>query len=225
MAVSYMDFTAKDVKYKANLEDHVLTRKNDENYIYELGIEQLNSVGNVSLLDIYLSDGNVVEAHYHQNASELIYCISGSAVVPMINPETDELITIDIQPAEVVSIPQGWWHYITATTDDTHLLSTFDTPLLQTIFGSQILRIMPKDALSHMYCLDEETVETALEPIDETVIIGPPDDCTKKSKGNNLKGSKSKNDKMSGSYSQKKTAKQAWRPYAPPFPGTIYPKR
>src|SRR5699024_11007766 len=129
MAVSYMDFAADNVQFKANLEDHVLFKKNEENYVYELGIEQLNTIGNMTLLDIYLSGGNVFEAHYHQNASELVYCITGSAVVSMINPDSDEMIHIDITPREVASIPQGWWHYISATADNTHLLSTFDTPL------------------------------------------------------------------------------------------------
>lgn len=219
MAVSYMDFTADDLQFKGNMKDHVLFKKNDANYVYELGIEQLNTIGNMTLLDIYLSNGNVFEAHYHQNASELIYCVTGSAIVSMINPDTDELIQVDITPQEVASIPQGWWHYISATANDTHLLSTFDTPMLQTTFGSQILRIMPKDALAHMYCLNEETVEAALDPIDETVTIGPPSDCQK---GNNNRNMSEQN--MDNAPSKAK-AKQTWKPMMPPFPGTYYPKR
>lgn len=222
MAVSYMDFTANDLQFKANMQDHLLFKKNDANYVNELGIEQLNTIGNMTLLDIYLSNGNMFEAHYHQNASELIYCITGSATVSMINPDTDKLIEVDITPQEVASIPQGWWHYITATTNDTHLLSTFDTPLLQTTFGSQILRIMPKGALAHMYCLDEETVEAALDPINATVIIGPPDDCVKGHKDNKNQNK----DKQDMNHTPPETkAKRTWQPYIPPFPGAYYPER
>lgn len=223
MAVSYMDFTADDIQFKGNLQDHLLFKKNDENYLYHLGIEQLNTIGNMSLLDIYLSDGNVLEAHYHQNASELVYCITGSARISMINPDTDELLHFDLTPKEVVSIPQGWWHYFLATADDTHLLSTFDTPLLQTIFGSQILRIMPKNALSHMYCLNVNKVASALDPIDETVIIGPPSDCDKRSNENT-------NRNMMEEHGQenmppKAKTKPTFQPHTPPFPGAFYPKR
>lgn len=233
MVVSYMDFSKDDVQYKANLKDHELARKNDENVMYEMGIEQLNSIGDVSLLDIYLSDGNLIEAHYHQNASEVIYCITGSTRVSMINPDTEELITITIEPAEVVSIPQGWWHYVWATEDDTHLLASFDTPIIQTIFGSQILRIMPKEDLSYMYCLDEETVETALDPIDETYTIAPPSDCTQENENDDnddnaeAMGKKEKRNhaNITGKQSSKKKDKQAWRPYVPPFPGAFHPKQ
>src|SRR5699024_6515665 len=140
-------------------------------------------------------------------------------VVSMIYPDSDEMIHIDITPREVASIPQGWWHYISATADNTHLLSTFDTPLLQTIFGSQILKIMPKDSLSYMYCLDEKTVGEALSPIDEKVIIGPPSDCAKS--GGTIDNQNMKEQNIV----PEKAAKPTWQPYAPPFPGAFYPKR
>jgi len=217
MADSHMDLSAGDSQFKARMEDNVLFKKDDKNELFYLGIKQLNTVGNVSLLDIYLSDGNVLEAHYHQNASELVYCITGSALISMINPDTAELLDFNITSKEVVSIPQGWWHYFTATSDDTHLLSTFDTSSLQTTFGSDILRLMPKDALSHMYCLDEGAVKTALDPIDETVIIGPPSDCMKDAGSDKGVMAKRK-------IPIKKEAKATWQPDIPPFPGTIYPK-
>ncbi|HLQ72465.1 MAG TPA: cupin domain-containing protein [Bacillota bacterium] len=217
MAVSYMDFSADDIQFKANLKDNLLFKKDENNYLYDLGIKQLNTIGNISLLDIYLSDGNVLEAHYHQNASELVYCITGSALISMINPDTDELLNFNLTPTEVVSIPQGWWHYFSATSDETHLLSTFDTPILQTIFGSDILRLMPKDALSHMYCLDEEAVKEALDPIDETVIIGPPSDCMDETGGNHVR--KAKRNTL-----PKEDTKTGRPTNLPPFPGALYPK-
>src|SRR5699024_2930255 len=113
MADSHMDLSAGDSQFKARMEDNVLFKKDDKNELCYLGIKQLNTVGNVSLLDIYLSDGNVLEAHYHQNASELVYCITGSALISMINPDTAELLDFNITSKEVVSIPQGWWHYFT----------------------------------------------------------------------------------------------------------------
>lgn len=174
-----MDFTAPDVRFTYNLHDNRLFKKDNQNYIDAVGIKQLNTIGNVYLLDVFLSKGNLVEPHYHQNASELIYCVSGAALASLINPFTEELTNIPIKPGEVASIPQGWWHYVKATTDNTHLLAIHDTPQLQTIYGSDILRLTPPQVLAHTYCLDEDKVKDTLRPIKETVIIGPSNDCHK----------------------------------------------
>lgn len=69
MVNRYMDFT--DLGFV----------KNQDNFINGLRIEQLHIIGNMYLLDVFLSTGNVVEPHYHSNASELIYCITGETVV------------------------------------------------------------------------------------------------------------------------------------------------
>lgn len=106
-------------------------------------MNQLNTLENTSLLDIYLSTGNVVEPHIHQNAAELVYCISGSAVVSLLNPFTNQILNLPIKPGQVANIPQAWWHYEIATADNTHLLAIFDAPTPEVIFGSDILRLTP----------------------------------------------------------------------------------
>lgn len=172
-----MDFTAPNLQYTYDLSNNLLFKKDSQNYIFSLGIEQLSTIGNVFLLDVHLNKDNTVEPHYHQNASELLYCISGAAVASFINPFTNERKELSIQPGKVASIPQGWWHYATATMDDTHLLAIHDTPSLQTVFGSDILRLTPDKVFAHTYCLDESKVKETLSPIKQTVIIGPPIDC------------------------------------------------
>ncbi|MEN1967138.1 cupin domain-containing protein [Lentibacillus sp. N15] len=179
MAISNMDFSASTVQYSYDLSNNPLFEKDSQNYINALGANRLNTIGNTYLLDIYLTKGNTVEPHYHPNASEVTYCITGSATISLINPFNNKLINVTISPGTVASIPQGWWHYAEAKTDDTHLLAIHDTPMLQTIFGSDILRLTPPEVLAHNYCLDENEVKDTLEPITETVIIGPPENCKK----------------------------------------------
>ncbi len=106
MATSYMDYTSPSVRFNYDLSNNQLYKKDDRNYINALSIKQLNTLGNTSLLDIFLSEGNVIEPHYHQNASELVYCISGSAVVSLINPFTNELLNYSIKPGQVANVPQ-----------------------------------------------------------------------------------------------------------------------
>ncbi|NHN34181.1 cupin domain-containing protein [Paenibacillus agricola] len=177
MAVSYMDYTAPNVQFTYDLKNNNFFTKDSRNLINALGIAQLNTLGNVSLLDIYLSTSNVIEPHTHQNASELVYCFSGAAVVSLINPFTKKLLNFPIQPGQVANVPQGWWHYEIATVDNTHLLAIFDAPVPEFIPGSDLLRLTPASVFAHTYCLDEATWKAAVAPITQTVVIGPPVGC------------------------------------------------
>lgn len=172
-----MDFTLPTTQFTYDLSNNPLFKKDEHNYINALSVKQLNTLGDSSLLDIFLSAGNVVEPHIHQNAAELVYCISGAAVVSLINPFTNELLHFPITPGQTANVPQGWWHYEVATADHTHLLAIFDAPVPEATFGSDILRLTPAKVLAHTYCLDEHKVQEALAPIQKTVIIGPPKDC------------------------------------------------
>ncbi len=172
-----MDYTSPTVQFTYDLRDNVLFQKDAQNSINELSIQQLNTLANVSLLDIRLSTANVVEPHYHQNATELVYCISGAVTVSLINPFTLELRHFPITPGQVANVPQGWWHYLVATMDNTHLLTIFNAPTPEFILGSDILRLTPSNILAHTYCLNENKIQEALAPIKKPVIIGPPNDC------------------------------------------------
>lgn len=172
-----MDFTSPSVQFTYDLRNNQFFKKDNWNYINALSINQLNTLGNVSLLDIFLSTGNVIEPHTHQNATELVYCVSGAAVVSMINPFSKELLNFPIQPGQVANVPQGWWHYEVATTDQTHLIAIFDAPVPQFIGGSDLLRLTPASVFAHTYCLNEAMVKETLAPITDTVVIGPPNNC------------------------------------------------
>jgi len=177
VAVSYMDFTSPTTQFTYDLSNNLFFKKDNQNYINSLSIRQLNTLGNYSLLDIFLSTGNVIEPHTHQNASELVYCITGAAVVSIVNPFTKELLNFPIQPGQVANVPQGWWHYEVASVDNTHLLAVFDAPVPEFIAGSDLLRLTPASVFAHTYCLNEAKVKDTLAPITNTVVIGPPSDC------------------------------------------------
>jgi oxalate decarboxylase/phosphoglucose isomerase-like protein (cupin superfamily) len=177
MATSYMDFTSPTVQFTYDLRNNPFFRKDANNYINALGVQQLNTLGNVSMLDIYLSTGNVVEPHIHQNASELVYCVTGAAVVSLINPFTKKLLNFPIQPGQVANVPQGWWHYEVATVDNTHLIAIFDAPVPEFIPASDMLRLTPASVFAHTYCLNEAKVKDTFAPITNTVVIGPPANC------------------------------------------------
>ncbi|WP_052339983.1 cupin domain-containing protein [Gorillibacterium massiliense] len=174
---SYVEFDTANAQFTFDLANDLYFRKDADNYINRLSIKDLNTLGNVSLLDIYLSKSNVVEPHIHPNAAELVYCIAGESVVSLINPFSNQLLNFTIKPGQVANVPQAWWHYEIASVDDTHLLAIFDAPVPEAIFGSDILRLTPPNVWAHTYCLDEAAVKSTLAPITGTTIIGPPVEC------------------------------------------------
>ena len=161
-------------------------KKDEHNKINILGIEQLNTLENISLLDIFLSTSNVVEPHYHQNAAELVYCISGAATVSILNPFTKQIQSYCITPGQVANVPKGWWHYEVATLDNTHLLAIFDAPTPEVILGSDILKFTPTDIMAHTYCIDENLWKKAIAPITPTTYIGPSKHCSRTTNEANL---------------------------------------
>jgi quercetin dioxygenase-like cupin family protein len=177
--VSTVDYTSPTTRYTFDVNTSPLFRKDNKNYINVLGINQLNTLENVSLLDIFLSANHVVEPHYHQNAAELVYCISGAATVSMLNPYTKQFLHYPITPGQVANVPQGWWHYEVATVDNTHLLAIFDAPTPEVILGSDILKFTPAIIMSHTYCLDENVWKQAIAPVKPSTYIGPYKDCNR----------------------------------------------
>ncbi|MCZ8518427.1 MULTISPECIES: cupin domain-containing protein [Paenibacillus] len=169
-----VDYASPSAQFFFDLSHDLFFRKDARNYINRLSIKDLNTLGGVSLLDIYLDTGNVVEPHIHQNASELVYCIAGAAVVSLINPFTNELLNFPITPGQVANVPQGWWHYEVASTNGTRLLAIFDSSVPDAIFGSDILRLTPPRVWAHTYGLKEAEVKETLAPLTGTTVIGPP---------------------------------------------------
>ncbi|WP_301170248.1 cupin domain-containing protein [Brevibacillus nitrificans] len=173
----YLDYKSPSIQYFDDVNRNRLFTKDGQNYINVLSTQTLNSLDNVSLLDIFLSQGNVVEPHYHQNAAELVYCVSGAANVSFINPFTNEVSTYHIMPGQVTNIPQGWWHWEMATADNTHLIAIFNAPIPEVILGSDILRLTPSDVMAHTYCLNEGQWRETVSPIQTSTFIGPPVNC------------------------------------------------
>lgn len=176
---SYMDYTSPSTQFTFDVNKSTLFKKDNRNYINVLGVQQLNTLENTSLLDIFLSTNNVVEPHYHQNAAELVYCISGSATVSILHPFTKLILNYTITPGQVTNVPQGWWHYEVALEDNTHLLAIFDAPTPEVILGSDILKFTPSNIMAHTYCLDENQWKQTIAPIKPSTYIGPYADCGK----------------------------------------------
>lgn len=68
----------------------------------------LSEMGAVLLL---LKKGGVREPHWHPNASELGYCITGNARMTIFMTNARHA-TFAINPGQLIFIPRGYWHDI-----------------------------------------------------------------------------------------------------------------
>jgi oxalate decarboxylase len=68
----------------------------------------LSGMGAVLLL---LKKGGVREPHWHPNASELGYCITGNARMTIFMTNARH-VTFTINPGQLIFIPRGYWHDI-----------------------------------------------------------------------------------------------------------------
>ncbi|GKV64730.1 cupin [Sporosarcina sp. NCCP-2331] len=163
-----------DAQYAADVNKSPFFKKDDQNFINILSTQQINTLQNTSMLDIFLSKDRIIEPHYHPNASELTYCVSGSVTISMMNLQTKKFQHYRITSGQAVNIPQGWWHYQIAHAEDTHLQGIFNADIPEVVLGSDILTATPADVFAYSYGLNEELWKNATENIQPSTIIGPP---------------------------------------------------
>lgn len=172
-----VDYTSPSAAFTFDVNQNTVFERDRQNYINELSINQLNTLENTSILDIYLSEGKIVEPHYHQHAAELVYCIKGCVTVSIVNPFTKKRQSYSITPGQVVNVPQGWWHYIVSNEDESHFLGIFNAPTPEVILGSDLLNLTPANIIAETYCVDEEQWKKVTASIPPSVFIGPPKNC------------------------------------------------
>ncbi|MFC3802290.1 cupin domain-containing protein [Cohnella sp. GCM10012308] len=151
--------------------------KNDQNVITQLFADQLPAV-RTGFFNIYMSQGVVVSPHWHTNATELVFLISGEIQTSVFNPFTQQLMTYRLKPGQVSQFPLGWFHWLVALTDHTHLLTIFDVPTPDIVYAGDFLRTLPPEVAARAYCVNPAAYAQAVAPIQKPVILGPPPGCS-----------------------------------------------
>lgn len=158
-----------------DVSDNVGFRRDPQNVLYEVTSAQIPEMQDLALGDLFLSRAHIREPHWHPNADELDFIISGEVIISILNPSTLELQTYHVKPGQVTFLPKGWWHWITCVTEEAHLLVAFNDGQIQSIEGSDVLRLTPPDVFELAYDVNARKLDRVLSPIDETVVIGPPE--------------------------------------------------
>jgi oxalate decarboxylase len=65
---------------------------------------------NAAMFLVVLQPGGIREPHWHPNAWEFDYCISGRARMSVVAPKNEWKI-FDVAAGQIVFVPQGYFHY------------------------------------------------------------------------------------------------------------------
>jgi oxalate decarboxylase len=119
-----------------------------------------------------LDPGAVREMHWHPNADEWQYLISGAARMTVF-ASLGKASTVELRPGDVGYAPMGYGHYIENTSDEPmRMLLAFNSGIYEEIGLSSWLAGNPRQVVATNLNLTD-TAESEL-PTDDTFIARPP---------------------------------------------------
>jgi oxalate decarboxylase len=108
---------------------------------------QALSGNDLSIYLLTLEPGAVRIPHWHPDAAELDYVLSGKARVGLGFPD-GEWERFDLAAGQIAILPQGWFHYIENVGEETlRMLVIFNNSAPNDIGISQGLQAIPKEVL------------------------------------------------------------------------------
>lgn len=165
-----------DLQLAADSNQVLNYRRDQCNYITQMFGEQLPAIS-TGFLNVYLSKGVIVQPHWHTNANELVIVICGEVLTSVFNPFTRKLMTYRLSAGQVAQLPKGWFHWIIALSEQAYLITVFDQPTPDIVYGSDFLRSIPPEVLNLAYCISGSAYAQVVTPIQESVVLGPPLGC------------------------------------------------
>jgi oxalate decarboxylase len=73
--------------------------------------DNFNILKGMSLYSLHLDKGGVREPHWHPNAVELGYCLTGRAIMTIFSPDAGH-DTFTVDAGEITFVPRGYLHHI-----------------------------------------------------------------------------------------------------------------
>jgi oxalate decarboxylase len=146
-------------------------------------IEELSGL---AMSSVHINPGGMHELHWHMNASELSFCLSGQGEVGIFLSGQQNAI-FPIQPGSTTFVPVGATHYIRNTGSDVlHVIETFSNENPEHIDFSEGLGLIPRNLLAQTFGLqtqdfpaipaqgDQFLVKTGQVPANTSTLVGGP---------------------------------------------------
>jgi oxalate decarboxylase len=100
---------------------------------------------------IHIGIGGVNEPHWHPNAAELCYCISGDAKMTVYSPHARQ-DTFTLSQKQIAFIPRGYWHNIeNIGNQEVKLVNVYNNERPEDMGISGSLGSMPNQVLDKMF--------------------------------------------------------------------------
>jgi oxalate decarboxylase len=110
----------------------------------------------MAIYSLHLEKEGVREPHWHPNAAELGYCLSGRALMTIFSPGAGH-DTFTVDPGEIVFVPRGYIHHIENIHDgDTKFVIVFNHELPEDIGISGSSGAMTDSVLAATFGLSSE---------------------------------------------------------------------
>jgi oxalate decarboxylase len=111
-----------------------------------------------SMALVVLKKGGIREPHWHPDAWEFDYCISGRARMSVVAPD-NEWQSFDVEPGQIAFVPQGFFHYFeNIGSEDLRFLIVFNNSTKESgddIGISVSLGGMPNEVLAATFGVSE----------------------------------------------------------------------
>jgi oxalate decarboxylase len=126
---------------------------------------------------VVLKPGGIREPHWHPNAWEFDYCISGRARMSVVAPK-NEWQQFDVEPGQAVFVPMGYFHYFeNIGTDDLRFLIVFNDSASESSddIGISVSRGgVPDDVLAATFGVDASVFQRIPKLHQEVIIATRP---------------------------------------------------
>jgi len=126
---------------------------NESGSVQQVNSESMPILDRLSAKRLLLQPGGIREPHWHANASELTYCLSGRLLVGMLGNDS-EFSTFEIGPGQMFHAPSGALHHIENVGDqEAELIVAFRHELPEDFSFHAALGAMSDAVLGNTYDL------------------------------------------------------------------------
>jgi oxalate decarboxylase len=142
--------------------------------VQTLNDQQIPRLTGITVFPLTAVPHGLREPHWHPNAGELNYCVSGRAQIGLVAPDGN-VQTFAVEAGDIAFIPQNWFHYIANVGDEPLQFLIFfivAAGRVQTINLSQTFESVPAGVLGASF--DGDAAWIAALPKRGNVGIAPP---------------------------------------------------
>jgi oxalate decarboxylase len=140
----------------------------------EIGVKDIPALDGMTMFPTEIKAHGLSEPHWHPNASELDYCISGSAQIGIVAPD-GRAQTFVLGPGGAAFVPVNWFHYIANVGDEPlKILSYYSNAQPNHIGLSQAFDFFPPDIIAASFGLDPKLFADLPKRGDVVIAPAPP---------------------------------------------------